>query len=110
LATVKLKIKKDDIVKVIAGREKGKKGKVLRVFPPDNRLMVEKINMIKRHMRPSSQTRQGGIVEREAPFNISNVMIICSKCDEAVRVSHRRLDDGKKVRVCKKCGEVLDRT
>ena len=85
MATAKLKIKKNDIVKVIAGREKGKKGKVLRVFPSKNRLIVEKTNMIKRHMRASSQVRQGGIIEREAPFHISNVMEIGrASCRERV--------------------------
>ena len=102
-------VKKDDIVKVIAGKDRGKQGKVLRVFPKEGRLVVERINMIKRHTRPTQQLQQGGIIEREGKIHISNVMLLCPKCERGVRVGHRLLEDKKKVRICRRCGEVLDR-
>jgi len=104
----KFHIKKNDTVKVIAGKEKGKTGKVLRVIPKKDRALVEKVNMIKRHMKPGPQSRQGGILEREAPMHVSNLMLICSKCTDPTRVGHRVLDDNRKVRFCKKCDEVID--
>jgi large subunit ribosomal protein L24 len=106
---VKWKIKKDDFVRIIAGRDRGKQGKVLRVFPEEGRLTVERIQMIKRHTRPSQNRQQGGIIEREGTIHISNVMLICTKCDRGVRVGFRVLEDGNKVRVCRRCGEVLDK-
>jgi large subunit ribosomal protein L24 len=106
---IRYHIKKDDFVKVIAGKDSGKQGKVLRVFPEEGRLTVERINMIKRHTRPTQKMQQGGIIEREGKLHISNVMLICTKCDRGVRVGHRFLDDGKKVRVCRRCGDVLDK-
>ena len=101
-------IKKDDKVIVIAGKEKGKIGTVLKVDSRKGRLIVEKVNMVKKHARPSAQTAQGGIIEREAPLNISNVMLVCNKCAEPTRIGKRILEDGSKVRVCKKCGEPMD--
>jgi large subunit ribosomal protein L24 len=101
-------IKKNDTVKVLAGKDKGKNGKVLRVIPKKDRVIVEKINMIKRHMKPNQQTRQGGILEKESPIHISNLMLICSKCTDPTRVGYKILDDERKVRYCKKCQEVLD--
>jgi large subunit ribosomal protein L24 len=105
----RLSVKKNDLVKVIAGKEKGKSGRILKVLPRKNRIVIEKINFVKRHSRPSGQTRQGGIIEREAPINVSNVMVVCEKCNVPVRIGKKILDDGKKVRMCKKCGEVLDK-
>ena len=102
-------IKKDDFVRIIAGRDRGKQGKVLQVYPKMGRLRVERIHMIKRHTRPTQQMQQGGIIEREGTIHISNVMLLCAKCDRGVRVGHQVLDDGKKVRVCRRCGDVLDR-
>jgi len=102
------KIKKDDKVIVIAGREKGKIGAVLRVDPEKGRLIVEKVNMVKKHAKPGPQTAQGGIIEKESPLQLSNVMIVCNKCTEATRIGKRLLEDGSKVRVCKKCGEPMD--
>jgi len=102
-------LKKNDLVMVVSGKEKGKSGRVLRVFQQKNRIIIEKINFIKKHTRASGQTRQGGIVEKEAPVHISNVMIICEKCNLPVRVGKKILDDGKKVRMCRKCGEILDK-
>jgi large subunit ribosomal protein L24 len=102
-------IKKDDFVRIIAGRDRGKQGKVLQVYPKDGRLRVERIHMIKRHTRPTQQMQQGGIIEREGTIHISNVMLLCARCDRGVRVGHHVLDDGKKVRVCRRCGDVLDK-
>jgi len=105
----KLHVKRDDKVMVIAGREKGKIGKVLRVFPEKQRVIIEKVNMVKRHARPSPTTGQGGIIEKEAPIHVSNVMIMCDKCMKPVRVGRKVLEDGRKVRYCKKCGEIIDK-
>ncbi|SFN02548.1 50S ribosomal protein L24 [Thermodesulforhabdus norvegica] len=104
----KFKIKKDDIVMVIAGKEKGKTGKVLRVIKKKDRVIVEKLNMVKRHLRPGPYSQEGGILEREAPIHISNVMLVCPKCSKPTRVGYKFLDDQSKVRYCKKCGEVID--
>lgn len=100
-------IKKNDTVKVIAGREKGKTGKVLDVTKEKGRILIEKVNLVKRHQKPDAKGK-GGIVEKEAPLQVSNVMLVCSKCKTGVRVGHKVLEDGKKVRVCKKCQELLD--
>jgi len=104
----KCHIKKDDKVKVITGKDKGKIGKVLRVDRKKDRVLVENINIVKRHTRPSAQNRQGGIVESEAPIPWSNVMLMCNKCLAPVRVQMKELDDGKKVRACRKCNELID--
>lgn len=104
-----LKIRKDDQIMVIAGREKGKTGKVLRVDPEKSKVYVEKLNMVKRHQKPSQKFKHGGIIEKEAPLAISNLMLLCEKCKGPVRVGKKLLDDGKRVRFCKKCGEVLDK-
>ena len=100
-------VKKNDLVMVIAGRDKGKSGKVLSVLPKKNRVIVEKVNFIKRHTRPSAKQRQGGIIEREGPINVSNVMLICTKCNKPSRIGEKYLEKDNKVRVCKKCGEIL---
>jgi len=105
----KLHLKKDDIVQVIAGKEKGKKGKVLALFPEESRLTIEKLNMLKRHVKPDKKNTQGGIVEREGKMALSNVLLVCDKCGKGVRVRRKRLEDGKRVRACKKCGEVIDK-
>jgi large subunit ribosomal protein L24 len=104
----KVHIKKDDKVKIIAGKDRGKIGKVLKVFREKERLLVENINIVKRHTRPSAQQRQGGIVESEAPIRWSNAMLMCNKCMAPVRVKMQQLEDGKKVRVCRKCSEIID--
>ena len=101
-------IKKDDKVKIITGKDNGKIGKVLKVFKSKNRILVENINIVKKHTKPNAQTRQGGIVETEAPLNCSNAMLMCNKCIKPARVKMQRLDDGKKVRVCRKCNEIID--
>lgn len=101
-------LKKDDKVKVIAGKDKGKIGKVLKVQQKKERILVENVNMVKRSSRPSAQNRQGGIVEKEAGIHWSNVMLVCSKCMSPVRLKAQILEDGKKKRVCRKCDEFID--
>ncbi len=91
------------------GKEKGKSGKVLRVLPEKNKAVVERINFIKRHAKPSQQMRQGGIIEKEAPLTLSNLMVLCPKCNKPVRTGRKRLEDNKSVRICKKCADVLDK-
>lgn len=100
-------LKKGDFVKVISGREKGKTGKVLRVISEKNRVIIEKMNMVKRHQRSNARDK-GGIVEKEAPIHASNVMMVCGKCNKGTRVGIKIFEDGKKVRICKKCNEILD--
>lgn len=103
-----LKVKKDDLVEVRAGKDKGRRGKVLRVMAKDGYILVEKVNMIKRHQRANQKNRQGGIIERENKVRVDNVMVICAKCDKPVRVGKKKLEDGKNTRICRKCGELLD--
>ncbi len=102
-----LSIKKNDTVLVVTGKEKGKKGRVISVDPTRNKILIGRINIIKRHMKPSKKYAQGGIIEKEAPLNISNVMLVCSKCGKPTRIGNTILSDGKKVRTCKKCKEVI---
>jgi large subunit ribosomal protein L24 len=103
-----MKIRKDDTVTIIAGKDRGKKGKVRRVIPKEERVVVEGLNMIKRHSRARRAARQAGIIELEAPLHISNVMLLCNKCGKPARVGFRLLADGKKVRICRSCNEVID--
>jgi len=104
---VKTRIRRDDEVIVIAGRDKGVRGKVISVAAGKGRVLVAKVNMVKRHTRPS-QAGRGGIIEKEAPLAISNVAYYCPNCKTGVRLGVKRLEDDRKVRVCRKCGEVLD--
>jgi large subunit ribosomal protein L24 len=103
-----MKIRKDDTVVIIAGKDRGKKGKVRRALPDADKVIVEGINMIKRHSRARRATRQAGIIELEAPLRVSNLMLVCNKCGNPTRVKFRFLDDGKKVRICNSCREVID--
>ena len=103
-----MKIRRNDTVLVITGKDKGKKGKVRFAYPKKERIMVEGINFIKRHMRARGQARQAGIIEREAPVHVSNIMLLCNKCNHPTRVGFHSLEDGKKVRFCRSCGEVID--
>lgn len=103
----KLNVRKGDTVLIIAGKDAGKRGKVVSTSPKDQRVIVEGVNVVKRHTRPTRRIPQGGIVEKEAPIHASNVMLLCSKCHQPTRAARRILADGNKVRVCKKCGEVL---
>ncbi|GMR04887.1 MAG: 50S ribosomal protein L24 [Thermodesulfobacteriota bacterium] len=107
MAVKKFKIRKDDQVMVIKGREAGKTGKVTRLNPEKATVIVDKLNMIKRHQKPSAKYKHGGIIEKEAPIAVANVMILCEKCKGPVRVGRKILEGGKKVRYCKKCGEVI---
>lgn len=103
-----LGIKKNDTVLVITGREKGKKGRVISLYPSEDMLLIERTNIIKRHMKPSKKYTQGGIIEKEAPLHISNVMLICPKCGKPTRIGNTVLSDGKKARACKKCKEIIE--
>ena len=102
-------VRKGDTVVVIAGKEKGKRGKVLRVLPERGRVVVERVNLVKRHQRPTQRIRQGGIIEREAALHLSNVMLVDPRNDRPTRAGTRRLADGRKVRVAKKSGEMIDK-
>jgi len=103
------KVRKGDQIEVLAGKERGKRGKILRVDRKHDRVLVEKLNFRKRHMRPGHPTApQGGIIESEGPLHISNVMLVCPKCQAKVRPGFMRLDNGTSVRVCKKCEEHID--
>jgi len=103
-----VKIRRDDTVLVIAGKDRGKKGKVRQALPKDSRVVVEGVNKVKRHTRPRGTVSQAGIIEREAPLHVSNVMLICTKCNRPTRIGFRFLEDGSKVRVCRECNEVID--
>src|SRR3989442_11715020 len=102
-------IRKNDTILVIAGKEKGKRGRVLFVIPAKGRVIVEHVNMIKRHQRPTQKLRQGGIIEREGALALSNVLPICSRCDKPSRTGVKALADGRKIRICKRCGEAIDK-
>lgn len=103
-----MKIRKNDTVLVIKGKDRGKRGKIHRLVLKTKRVLVEGVNITKRHIRPRPGVMQTGIVERETPISASNVMLICSKCDKPVRVGFKFLEDGKKVRVCRSCRETID--
>jgi large subunit ribosomal protein L24 len=103
-------IKKNDTVVVLAGKDRGRKARVLRVYPSEGRAIVEGVNFIRKHTRPNPQRNiKGGILEREASVDASNLMVICSECGKPARVGHRKLDDGKKVRTCRRCDGILDK-
>jgi large subunit ribosomal protein L24 len=102
-------VRRGDLVGVITGRERGKRGKVLRVLSDKGRVVVEHVNMIKRHQRPTQKLRQGGIIEREGPLAVSNVLPICPRCDKPSRTGVKTLGDGRKARICKRCGESMDK-
>lgn len=101
-------IKKDDIVMVISGKDKGKKGKVIQSYPKDAKVLVENVNMVTKHQKPTQQMQQGGIIRQEGAIEASNVLLYCEKCDKGVRTGHKVLNDGKKVRFCKKCNETFN--
>lgn len=104
-----MKIKKGDRVKVLSGKDKGKESVVLHSLPQKQRVVVEKTNMIKKALHPTQQNPQGGISSLEAPIHVSNVMLVCPECKQPTRVSIRRDENGKKIRVCKKCGKDIDK-
>jgi large subunit ribosomal protein L24 len=101
-------IRKDDQVMVIAGKERGKQGKVLKIIPEKGRALVEKLNVVKRHVKPSRQNPRGGIIDKETSIAMSNLMVICPSCSQAIREKKRFLEDGRKARCCPKCDELLD--
>ena len=103
-----LGIKKNDTVIVLTGTEKGKKGRVIDVRPKRDRIIVEGVNIIKKHMKPNNKYKQGGIIEKEAPIHRSNLMLVCPKCNKPARTGHSILENGKKIRRCNKCGEVTE--
>jgi large subunit ribosomal protein L24 len=104
-----MQIAKNDIVEVIAGNDRGKRGRVLKVLPASKRVIVEGVNFIHRHTRPRTQGDKGGIIEKEGPVDVSNVMLVCTKCDSGVRVRTKILADRTKTRVCTQCGEMIER-
>ena len=103
-----MQIRKNDSVIVIGGKERGKTGKVLRVLPDKDAVIIERLNIVKRHTKPRGPQQPGGIVEKEAAIHASNIMILCDKCNAPVRVGHKILADGKKIRICRRCNEALD--
>ncbi len=105
---MKIRIKKDDKVKVLAGKDKGKIGKVLKVVKKTSRVVVENVNVVKVHQRPTQANPQGGIVEKAMPIDISNLMIMCNACVKPTRIGIKELEDGKRVRICKKCDQQID--
>jgi large subunit ribosomal protein L24 len=102
------KVKRGDIVKVISGNDRGKRGEVMRVFPEKERLIIKGVNIITRHQRPTARQREGGIIEREGTIHLSNVLVICPVCDRPTRVGFTFTEAGEKLRACKKCGESFD--
>ena len=106
---IKLKIKKNDPVVVTAGKDKGKKSKVTMVDRKKTKVFVENINVVKKHMKPGPQNQEGGIVEKEMPVHISNVMYFCKKCDKGVKLGFKKLESDGKARFCRSCGEVVDK-
>jgi large subunit ribosomal protein L24 len=105
--TRKFKVRKNDTVMIIVGRDRGKTGKVLRVLPVQGRVIVERLNIIKRHTKPRGAASPGGIVEREAPLDISNVMVLCDRCNAPVRIGLKFAADGSRSRICRRCGDVV---
>lgn len=103
-----MQIRKNDSVMVIAGKERGKTGKVLRVLVDKNAVIIERTNMVKRHTKPRGPQQPGGIIEKEASIHASNIMIMCNKCNAPVRIGHKTLADGEKIRICRRCEEGLD--
>lgn len=105
----RIHVRKGDMVEVIGGRFQGKRGRVLQVLADDGRAIVEGVNVVKRHLKPTRKVPQGGIIEKEAPLSTSRLMVVCTRCGEAARFGHRFLGDGTKVRYCKRCGEQLEK-
>jgi large subunit ribosomal protein L24 len=110
MARLQTPIRRNDTVIVTTGKDSGKRGRVLKVLPEKNRVVVEGVNIIKRHTRPNPQRNiKGGIVEREASLHASNVQLVCPECQAMTRVGHRVLNDGRKIRICRKCEGVVDK-
>ncbi len=109
MASNKVHVKKGDSVLVLSGKDRGKRGKVLEVRPREGKVLVEGINVVKKHQKPTQKVMQGGIIDKEIPLDRSNVMLICKRCGKPTRTGRSVLADGRSVRVCKRCGEMLDR-
>ena len=107
MSMAKLHVKKGDTVVVLSGKDKGKQGKIITAMPSKGQVVVEDVNKVKRHTKPSMKAPQGGILDKEMPLNVCKVQLICPACNKATRIGHKVVD-GKNVRVCKKCGEVVD--
>lgn len=107
MATNKVHVRKNDTVMVISGKDKGKTGEVLSVMPKTGKIIVKGVNVVTKHQKPNRANMQGGIIQKEAPLYSSKVMLYCDKCKSVTRISHKLLEDGTKVRVCKKCGETF---
>ena len=103
-----MRVRQNDTVEVISGRDAGKRGKVQQVFVPQDRVLVEGLNIVKRHQKPTANMRQAGIIQKEAPLPLAKVMLVCPRCNKAARVGHRFLEDGRKVRACRRCNEMID--
>lgn len=101
------KIKKDDTVKILTGKDRGKTGKVLFVFPDKNRVFVQGLNLVKKHTRRTREDQQGGVIQKEAPVHVSNLMVVCQKCGKPTKIGFSILSDGTKTRICKKCKELI---
>ncbi len=109
MSTAKLKLKKGDRVLILTGKDRGRKSKIMRVLPRENRVVVEGVNMVKKHARPTREMMQGGIIDQEAPIHVSNVQLICGNCGKPTRTGIRVLANGRRVRECRKCQETIDR-
>ena len=107
MSLIKLHVKKGDTVVVLSGKDKGKQGKIIKAMPKKGQVVVEDVNKVKRHTKPSMQAPQGGILDKEMPLNVCKVMLICPACNKPTRIGHKEVN-GKNARVCKKCGEVVD--
>jgi large subunit ribosomal protein L24 len=105
----RLGVRKGDIVRVLSGKDRGRKGKILRVIPDEGKVVIEGVNVVKKHQRATAKVMQGGIIDQEAPLAASKVMLVCNKCNEPSRVTRKELPNGRRVRACKRCGEVLDK-
>ena len=103
-----MRIRQNDTVEVISGKDLGKRGKVQQVLPREGLVMVEGVNIVKRHQRPTAAVRQAGIIQKEASLPVSKVMLVCQRCDKAVRIGYRFIEDGRKVRICRACQEMID--
>jgi len=103
-----LKLRKNDNVMIIAGKEKGTTGKILKVLSEKDRAIIERLNLVKRHTKPRGPQQPGGILEKEASIHVSNLMLMCDRCNAPIRFGHKVLGDGKKVRICRRCGETID--
>jgi len=100
-------VRKNDTVKILIGKDRGKTGKVLSVFPKKGRALVQGLNLVKKHTRKTREDQQGGVIQKESPISVSNLMVVCQKCSKPTRIAFNRLSDGTKVRICKKCKELI---